>query len=136
VRVRPGGVNATLERMSPIWEVQHRFGVEGAEWHPYWSNAGLVRAQPASVVVSLYLRRASGTRGPGALLVISNLSATEAVEAQVVLDLAALGLTGDLKATDALTGEHLALGGGKLAVPVSPVRMRMVEVQADAGLPQ
>ena len=85
--------------------------------------------------MSLYLRRATGARGPGALLVISNLSATEAVEAQVVLDLAALGLTGDLKATDALTGEHLVLGGGKLAVPVAPVRMRMVEVQADAGIP-
>jgi hypothetical protein len=136
VRVRPGGVNATLERMSPIWEVQRRFGVQSAEWHPYWSNAGLVKAQPASVLVSLYLRRASGARGPGALLVISNLSATEAVEAQVVLDLAAMGLTGDLKATDALTGEHLALGGEKLTVPVSPVRMRMVEVQADAGRPQ
>ena len=133
MRVRPGGVNATLERMSHIWGVQRRFGVESAEWHPYWSNAGLVRAQPASVLVSLYLRRARGTQGPGALLVISNLSATEAVEAQVALDLAPMGLMGDLKATDALTGEHLALGGEKLAVPVAPVRMRMVEVQADAG---
>jgi len=86
--------------------------------------------------VSLYLRRASGTQGAGVLLVISNLSATEAVEAQVVLDLAAMGLTGDLKANDALTGEHLAFGGGKLMVPVAPVRMRMVEVQADVGEPQ
>jgi len=136
VRVRPGGVNATLERMSPIWEVQRRFGVQSAKWHPYWSNAALVKAQPASVLVSLYLRRASGTQGAGVLLVISNLSATEAVEAQVVLDLAAMGLTGDLKANDALTGEHLAFGGGKLMVPVAPVRMRMVEVQADVGEPQ
>jgi hypothetical protein len=136
VRVRPGGVNATLERMSPIWEVQRRFGIESAEWHPYWSNAGLVKAQPASVLVSFYLRRANGARSPGALLVISNLWATETVEARVVLDLAALGLTGDLKATDALTGEHLALRDGKLAVPVAPVRMRMVEVQADGGIPQ
>jgi len=39
-------------------------------------------------------------------------------------------------APEVLTGEHLALEGGKLAVPVSPVRMRMVEVQADAGAPQ
>jgi hypothetical protein len=31
----------------------------------------------------------------------------------VVLDLAALGLKGDLKATDALTGERLALRGEK-----------------------
>jgi hypothetical protein len=110
--------------------------VQGAEWHPYWNNAGLMKAQPTSVFVSFYLRRAQGTRGPGALLVISNLSATEAVEAQLVLDLAALGLTGDLKATDALTGEHLALRAGKLVVPISPVRMRMVEIQAEAGRPQ
>jgi len=124
VLVRPGGVGPTLEKMAAIWKVMARFGVSDAEWHPYWNNGDLVQAHPESVKVSLYRRNQEGkTR---LLLVVSNLSAQEPVTAQVSLTQGAIrSLKG---ATDALTGEQLAISGTSLTVRLEPIRMRLVEV--------
>jgi hypothetical protein len=124
VRVRPCGL-ASLEKMSPIWNVMTRFGVGKAEWHPYWEPKPLATAQPASVKVSLYTRPGAKGKGGRALLVVSNLSADQPATAQVTLDCARIGMSAKI-ATDALSRETLRCVEGKLTVPLQPMRMRMV----------
>jgi len=63
VRVRPLGVGEQLERMAKVWAVMSRFGVEKAQWHPYWETKPLATAQPDAVKVSLYSR--AGAKGKG-----------------------------------------------------------------------
>jgi len=128
VRVRPSGVGGQLEKMAKIWAVMSRFGVEKAQWHPYWETKPLATAQPDAVKVSLYSR--AGVRGKGgrALLVVSNLSADQAATAQVSLDLVRLGVGGKA-AKDAVSGEAMVMNDGRVMVPLQPMRMRMVWVE-------
>lgn len=127
VRVRPCGL-ASLEKMSPIWNVMTRFGVGEAEWHPYWESKPLATAQPEPMKVSLYARLGAKGKGGRALLVVSNLSADQAAAAQVTVDFARIGVRAKT-ASDALSGEVLKCADGKLAVPLQPMRMRMVWVE-------
>ncbi len=127
VRVRPCGIPA-LEKMAPIWNVMTRFGVSKAEWHPYWETKPLATAQPESVKVSLYARPGAKGKGGRALLVVSNLSADQPSTAQVTVDFNRIGVTAKT-ATDALTREALSCAGGKLVVPLQPMRMRLVWVE-------
>lgn len=127
VRVRPCGL-AALERMSPIWNVMTRFGVSQAEWHPYWEANPLASAAPEEVKVSLYLHPKSAEPSGRALLVVSNLSPSEAVAAKLALDLGRMGLAAPA-ATDALSGESLDCAAGRLTVPLQPMRMRLVRLK-------
>lgn len=127
VRVRPCGL-AALERIAPIWEAMTRFDVTAAKWHPYWENNPLAVVEPGPVKVSLYRHAASDCARARALLVVSNLSASQSVTAQVALDLARLGLP-SIKGIDALSGEALACSAGRVAVPLQPMRMRLVLVE-------
>jgi len=127
VRVRPCGL-ASLEKMSPIWNAMTRFGVGQSEWHPYWEAKPAATAEPESVRVSLYLRPgADGNKGR-ALGVVSNLSAERPVTAQVTMDAGRLGVAAKA-ARDALSGETLSCSGGRLTVPLQPMRMRLVLVE-------
>jgi hypothetical protein len=123
VRVRPHGSGRLLEQMSQIWDVMTRFGVSTAQWQPYWKNAQFVSTQPDTVKVSLY------SQPSRVLAVVANLSSTEAKAAQVQLDSSRLGLPASVKAKDALSGEALNFAGGRLTVPLAPMRMRLVWVE-------
>ncbi|MCX6898549.1 MAG: DUF6067 family protein [Verrucomicrobia bacterium] len=127
VRVRPCGI-ASLEKMSPIWNVMTRFGVGKAEWHPYWETKPLATTQSETVKVSLYARPGAKGKGGRALLVVSNLSADQPVTAQVTVDFARIGVSAKA-ATDALNRESLKCADGKLMVPLQPMRMRLVWVE-------
>jgi hypothetical protein len=127
VRVRPCGL-AALEKMAPIWNVMTRFEVGQADWHPYWEKPPLATAQPESVKVSLYSRSAVKDQHGRALLVVSNLSAERPATAQVTVDFRRIGVK-PTAAIDALSGEKLALEGGRLMVPLPPMRMRLVLVE-------
>jgi hypothetical protein len=102
--------------MSRIWDVMTRFGVTTAEWLPYWKNR--FTATPASVKVSAYVHAQQRT-----LLVVSNLSPSEAVNAVVTLDPA---VDACAQARDAITGEALTCGQGTVTVPLDASRMRLV----------
>ncbi len=125
VRVRPLGFGAMLEKMGAIWNAMSQFGVSAAEWHPYWRNSDLLQAQPESVKVSGYRRVVNGQ--VQWLLVVSNLSAKEAVTAQVRLTTKAAKTV--TAAHDALTGEKLAVRDSVISVPLLPMRMRLLSVQ-------
>lgn len=124
VRVRPLGFGAMLEKLSAIWNAMTRFGVSDAEWHPYWHIGELCQVEPESVKVSGYKRVVNGQ--VRWLLVVSNLSAKESVTAKVQLTKKALPRV--IGATDALTGERLPIAGDLITLPLSPMRMRLVEV--------
>ena len=124
VCVRPCGLG-TLEKMSPIWEVMTRFDTGTSEWHPYWETRPVATAVPASVKVSLYARKATFWARGRALLVVSNLSADQAVTAEVQVDIVRLGVAARA-ASDALTRAALPLASGRLTVPLDPLRMRLV----------
>jgi len=114
--------------MAPIWNAMGRFGVGQSEWHPYWEAKPAATAEPESVRVSLYLRPgADGNKGR-ALGVVSNLSAERPVTAQVTMDAGRLGVAAKA-ARDALSGETLSCSGGRLTVPLQPMRMRLVLVE-------
>jgi hypothetical protein len=127
VCVRPCGL-AALERMAPIWNVMTRFGVDQAQWHPYWEAKPLAVAQPESVKVSLYRRVAGEGHGNRALLVVSNLSADQPVQAQVTVDASRLGVAAKA-AVDALNDERLQCANGRVSVPLPPMRMRLVWIE-------
>ncbi len=126
VRVRPCGL-AALEKMAPIWDVMTRFGVDQAEWHPYWEEEPLTVVQPESVHVSLYCHRAENEQAGRALLVVANLSAEKSVAAEVMLDVTGIGAPKEAK--DALSGEGLGYADGRLTVRLDPMRMRLVWVE-------
>ena len=124
VRVRPGGFGKSLELMSKIWKAMTDFGVNKAEWHPYWRNQQFLRTEPESVKVSFYLQESQ------ALLVVSNLSAQQEVEGLVCLN--SDGFTPSLEfisALDAITGENFELEGDILRLNLPPMRARLVKME-------
>ena len=126
VLVRPTGVGPRADLIYSIWKARDDFGVQDAEFLPYWSNGDMVAATPERVYVSAHRRDDRGL-----FLVVSNLGG-EAVQAQVVLK---PGLAdprwGDLKCTDALTAEPVALEDGKtLTTDLGPMGWRLVRVGA------
>ena len=57
---RPNDIGAPLERMSGIWKAIDEFGMEGAEWKPYWENG--VFADDSQVKVSYYEKTENGKK--------------------------------------------------------------------------
>lgn len=129
VRVRPHGGGERLDQMSSIWAAMSEFGVDHAEWLPYWSSGELLATSADTIKASAY-RRQAGAGTPSRLLaVVANLSKQPAQDATVRLNLDRLGLRGDARARDALSGEKLELKGGALHVPLPGMRMRMVRIE-------
>ncbi len=78
--------------------------------------------------MSLYLHPKAAEASGRALLVVSNLSPSEAVAAKLALDLGRMGIAAPA-ATDALSGELLDCADGRLTVPLQPMRMRLVRIK-------
>jgi hypothetical protein len=125
VLVRPGGAGAALEQISEIWRVMSNFGVDDAEFLPYWRNSDVVQTSAPNIRTSIYNRLDKGL-----LMVISNLGQADDPAAVAQLDLKKLGLDRrEIEAEDALTREKLTLEKGKLTLPLNKLRMRMVLVR-------
>ncbi len=130
VRVRPHGTGAILDRMALIWDVMARFGTSEAQWYPYWKNGGLIGVKPDAVKASLYLHKSQETQPGRLLVVVSNLSNTDAVTADVHLrDVGSMGLGAATKARDALSSEPISLEAGRFRVPLKPMHMRLIWVE-------
>ena len=114
VMVRPCGF-VGIPRIAPVWKALDDFGAAEAEWTPYWKNP--VAVQPASVKASVY------RRGGESLIVASNVTAEEAVTAEVTLPV------GAVRATDALTGKALPASAGKVRVDLLPFRYVLLHVR-------
>lgn len=77
-----------------VWRIRRAFGMEQAEWHPYWQNAELTACGPPSVLTSFWNRPGRGT-----LWVISNLG-TETAPAELKIPWKKLGYRDSMQALD------------------------------------
>ncbi|HCU35027.1 MAG TPA: hypothetical protein DGT21_06065, partial [Armatimonadetes bacterium] len=112
-----------LEVQSALWKLRERFGVQQAEWMPYWRNSDVVTVTPEDCYASLF-NHLDGR----ALAYVSNLSREDA-NVTVWLDLNALGLKPPLTAADGLTGETLGMADGTLTVKMPSQSFRTVWVE-------
>lgn len=118
VLVRPLDLGDSLTRISAIWKARDEFGVEKAQFLPYWNNCGPLKPGPAGVYVSGY-QRPDGDL----LLVVSNLGKS-AVAATVQVEAAQEGW----KAWDALTRETVRLTGKTLQTELEPMGWKLIRV--------
>jgi len=78
---------------APVWKAWDDYGIEGAEFVPYWQNSPLVTSSHPDVIVSFY-------RKSGSVLIAAATPKRERPSAAVTVDLKALGLaTGNLTIT-------------------------------------
>ncbi len=120
VLVRPGGFGKQLELISDIWKAMIDFGVSDAEWHPYWRNGKFIEAQPESVKVSFYLKKDK------LLLVVSNLSADQEVNAWITLNSNELGYF--KYAHDVINKKDYTIDENKLNIALKPMRMKLIRI--------
>jgi len=122
VRVRPS-TGPTLELIAPVWEAMERFGTTKARWYPYYKNGGLLRLDTDDVKASFWR---SGEGNQSRLLMVATNFSTEPLDAKLELtDPAKPSLA---SATDALTGEKLAIEGSTISVTLPASAFRLIEV--------
>jgi hypothetical protein len=106
------GRNDASRKTANLWQTYDKFGYCEAEWIPYYRAGKLAVPQGENALVSLYL-----LKGKRALLIIGNTT-HEPNQAQVTLDLKAMGLKGS--AVNALTDQPLDLKGNVLSTRLRP----------------
>ncbi len=84
-----------------------------------------MRVEPADCYASLHLHQANGV-----LTFVSNLSREQA-NVRVTLDLQALGLAGEVRARDGISGEEIAVEGGVMEIELASQDWRTVVLSAD-----
>ena len=125
VLTRSYDIGPALDLSSDLWRLSDEFGRKQAEWFPYWRNGEYVTIEPEGAHASLYRHPQNGV-----LAVLSNLGRAEAL-VTVELNLASLGLAGDVLARDALTGEPVALEKGALRVNLAVLGWRIVWLESN-----
>ena len=106
---------------APFLQATTRFGTYQADFIPYYDNQGLVITdQSKQHFASAWQKR------DRLLVQVSNLNWQDEVVA-VTMNLKEMGLQG--KATDAITGETLAIRDGTLALPIPSYDSRLILVE-------
>ena len=112
VLVRPCGF-VSLPRLAPVWKALDGFGIDDAEFLPYWEKP--LAVAPDSVKASVYRREG------GKLAIVSNISPDQTVQAEVTVP-------ADVrKMTDAVSGVDVPVRDGKAVVELAPFRMKMLK---------
>jgi hypothetical protein len=120
VEVRPGNVEL-LGLVSPIWKALDEFGYASAKWRPYWKDSG-VTCDDSSVKASAWVR-------DGRVLIFVSHLKREPLVTVLKLDRKKLGLSGEVTATDALTGKPLTLAGDRLPIDFAGMSYRLIEIR-------
>lgn len=120
VPVRAIGPGPNLDAIAKLWRTFDQFGRKQAEWLPYWRNGDYVSVGPEGALASLYRHPENGI-----LAVVSNLGRKEA-KVRVAFDLGKLGLASEAKATDAMTGQLLAIEGSNLELLLDSMEWKLV----------
>lgn len=104
---------------SPVWKAWDNFGIETAEFIPYWQNSPLVTSSNPDVVVSFH-------RKAGSILVAAATAKRQQPTAVITIDMAALGL--DPKLLKITTGEGSPIPN--LPVPDKDGKIRLAFPEA------
>jgi len=107
------------EYFNRLYEVEGAFGIEKAEFRPYWRGSGVVA--PPEVLVSSYAKDGE------VLLAVMNTG--EAVQAELALDMQTLGLADLGSAVDVLREEEVGAAGNVLSVPLGRHQGRVIHVR-------
>gem|GEM_PF-5444708 len=113
---------AETEAVHAMWRIQDEFGVQHAEFLPYWSNTALVSSQTERLKVTAYRHPEGGT-----LLIVANLD-DSAQDAVFQIDWGALKSPGPLQIEDARTGAPLPTTGQELRLRVAAHDYRALRV--------
>jgi hypothetical protein len=108
-----------------LWRVREEFGIDRAEFLPYWRNAEYVAVSPEGCYVSLHWHPEGRV-----LAVVSNVK-PEAAQAELALNREALGLKAAITARDALGDTPVQVEGErvKLAVPGQDFRVLWIDTK-------
>jgi len=109
--------------VSRLWAIEHEFGVDEAEWLPYWRNGHLIAVAPSDVRVSACRRK------DGELLLLGASFAGRPVTAEIRLDQERLRLSGAARGENLSTGGSVAIRSGVLRVPLAPGRLVVIRVR-------
>lgn len=120
----PVGRNDMQRKTVNLWRAYDDFGYREAQWIPYYraQQSGLARTADEKVLASVYLKP-----GEGAFMVVGNLR-HEVVQTEVTVDLAQMGLGGDVRAWNALDGRDLPMSDGHIAVRLRPTSFVLVRI--------
>lgn len=111
-----------LAIQSGLWRLRDEFGCRDAEWLPYWSNQEHVSVEPADCYASLHRHQENGV-----LAFVSNLSREQA-RVRVTLNLQALGLAGEVRARDGISGDEIAIAEGVIEMELASQDWRTVVI--------
>ena len=120
VEVRPGNPEI-LGLASPIWRALDDFGYASAKWLPYWKDSGVTADDP-SVKASAWVKN-------GKALIFASHLKREPLATVLRLDRKKLRLSGEVTATDALTGKPLTLAGNRLPIDFAGMSFRIITVE-------
>ena len=114
-----------LTYISPIWRALSDFGVNKAEWHPYWNNEKLVTEEAKQVKLSFYSRPEPDGHAPPAYryqFIEPGCGGERAIKQEHAL--------GSVRgATDALTHQTLTTTDHTVTIPLAASQWRMIEVR-------
>ena len=113
-----------------LWEAFETFNVGSAEFLGYWRSELPVSAAPETVKASAYVRRTRGDGPAEMLMVVANLSGDRPVDAQVTVDLSALGLDGGASAHDVIADKPVPADNGRLGFQLEPLDFRVIRLAA------
>lgn len=79
---KPNYIGAPLEIMSGIWDICRAFGMDNAEFVPYWKNE--IKSTNEHILCSYYMRKGIGNKRQ-MLLICSNPTPVSEIHAKVIL---------------------------------------------------
>lgn len=122
VLIRPVNVGPMLRKMSEIWKIEDEFGVDNAEWYPYWQNQDLVEVSQEDVKASFYIHQ----KKKDILLIVSNLG-RKTIPASLKFNLHDLGIN-SLMARDAMTEEEIPIDKSVLKLSLNKISVRIIKL--------
>jgi hypothetical protein len=105
-----------------IWKAFTSFGIDGAQWIPYWRSDSVLAYEADKLLISSYLQERRGL-----LMVAMNLGGSGIV-AEVEVDTHFAGIEDVFTARDAVTDEQLRVDGKSVVFGVAPGCFRMIIV--------
>ncbi|MCD6219320.1 hypothetical protein J7K43_02915 [Candidatus Calescamantes bacterium] len=119
-RIKKGIETNQTKPLAKVWKVMEDFGIDEAEWFPYWKNQFLIKSSSDKVKISLYRKKGK------ALLVVSNIGEKDEV-VNLKVNLVSLGFTPDgLKIKNPVSNEEFLINNGKIKLLIPRKRMRFL----------
>ncbi len=112
-----------VDEESGLWKAMELFGRKQAQFKPYWNNSDLAKVTGSRCYTSLYVRP-----GKGVMCVVSNLD-KDPRHVKVNLNLKKMGLTPNVTATNAITGDKITIKNGVITISLNTFDYQLIWVK-------